>query len=176
MNNFALFSIDTAPEASRPVLETAEKAFGFLPNMLKFLSQSPIALDAYFHLMGAMKTSTLSEGARQVVYLTVSRINGCSYCLPAHGKAAKGAGLDEEQIKALQTGDPLANEKLETLRQTVESLVHKKGALTDSEMDAFFSAGYTKEQLLDILAAIAAKVISNFGHQIGKFDLDEQFK
>ena len=47
---FVVHTTETAPPASREDLETAEKLFGFVPNLLGVLAAAPIALEAYIIL------------------------------------------------------------------------------------------------------------------------------
>ena len=47
---FVVHTTETASPASREGLETAEKLFGFVPNLLGVLAAAPIALEAYIIL------------------------------------------------------------------------------------------------------------------------------
>jgi hypothetical protein len=44
---FVVHTKETAPPAAREDLETAEKLFGFIPNLFGVLAEAPIALEAY---------------------------------------------------------------------------------------------------------------------------------
>ena len=48
-------------------------------------------------------------------------------------------------------------------------------ALLVKDLDAFFAAGYTKPQALDVITNISAKVISNFANQLAINIPDEPF-
>src|SRR5258708_39663196 len=41
---------------------------------------------------------------KELVYLAVSFANECAYCLAAHRASAKKAGITEEEIRAMETG------------------------------------------------------------------------
>jgi hypothetical protein len=47
---FVVHTKETAPPAAREDLETAEKLFGFIPNLFGVLAEAPIALEAYIIL------------------------------------------------------------------------------------------------------------------------------
>ena len=81
--NFKLHDVTSAPEASRPVMEATEKAFGFLPNLYAVFAESPAAIEAYAALNNALQKCALSPVEQQVVALTVSAENNCSYCVGA---------------------------------------------------------------------------------------------
>ena len=47
---FDLHTIDTAPEAARPLLKESAKAFGRIPNLHAVMAESPEHLEAYKNL------------------------------------------------------------------------------------------------------------------------------
>ena len=47
MTDFPSHTLETAPEASKPLLENSQKAFGRLPGLHKVLAESPQAYEAY---------------------------------------------------------------------------------------------------------------------------------
>ena len=50
MSIISIHSPETAPEASRPFLEKSKERFGFSPNILGALAESPAALEGYISL------------------------------------------------------------------------------------------------------------------------------
>ena len=75
MENFSVHTIDTAPDASRPLLEGAQKTFGFVPNLIGVLAESPAVAEAYLTLSQIFDKSSLNAVERQVAILAVSRYN-----------------------------------------------------------------------------------------------------
>ena len=47
MVDFPSHDLDTAPEASKPLLENSQKAFGRLPGLHKVMAESPQVLEGY---------------------------------------------------------------------------------------------------------------------------------
>ena len=84
MAEFPVHTIESAPEASKPILEAATQKFGFTPNLLGVLAESPAALKGYMDVAGAFAGSTLDGTEQQVVLMTVSFENACTYCMAAH--------------------------------------------------------------------------------------------
>ena len=66
MSKFDVHSIETAPEKSKPLLEGAKKAFGFVPNLLGVFAESPAALEAYLSVSTAFGKSDLTAAEQQV--------------------------------------------------------------------------------------------------------------
>lgn len=47
MSRLVIHSVNTAPEAARERVEAAQKANGFLPNLIGVLANAPTALETY---------------------------------------------------------------------------------------------------------------------------------
>jgi hypothetical protein len=69
---FVVHTKETAPSAAREDLETAEKLFGFIPNLFGVLAEAPIALEAYIMLTKLLEDASLSPVEQQVVMLAGS--------------------------------------------------------------------------------------------------------
>jgi AhpD family alkylhydroperoxidase len=139
------------------------------------LAESPQVLEAYKTVQGLFEGSSLDTEARHVVWLAISAENACHYCVPAHTFLAKKAGVRDEVIDALRNGAEIPDRRLETLRRTVAQLRAKHGQLDPSEVQAFFDAGFTKQNLLDVVLGIAHKTISNFVNHLVHTPVDKPF-
>jgi AhpD family alkylhydroperoxidase len=106
-------TIDAAPAASRPLLEGVKKQLGVVPNMFRFISNSPAALESYLDLSGALNKGTLPAPMRERIALAVAEVNGCNYCLSAHTYLGKNLShLDDAEMTANRNGtsnDPSAD-------------------------------------------------------------------
>ena len=58
MTDFKVHTIDSAPDASKPTLEKAQKGLGFVPNLYGVFAESPAMLEAYATLGGIFDRST----------------------------------------------------------------------------------------------------------------------
>ena len=161
-HDFRLHSLDTAPEASRKDLEQVKQKFGRVPNFFAVAAESSAAVNAYLSLSKVFQTTALTPAEQQIVILTVSVENKCEYCVAAHSRGAKAAGVPEDVIKAIASRSPLNDPKIESLRHLVSRVVEKRGWLSDAEVLAFFSHGYSKAQLLDVMVGVSMKTLSNY--------------
>lgn len=175
MSRFPVHSIETAPAGSREGLQAARARFGFVPNLLGMLAGSPAALGAYLGVTEAFGAGTLTEVERQVVLLTVSHHHECHYCMAAHSAGATMAGIAPEVLEALRRGEPLPDARLEALRRTTDRLVTSRGWISQEETGAFLAAGFTEAQLLEVIAGIALKTISNYANHLAGTPLDAPF-
>ncbi len=175
MTSFPVHSIDTAPEAAKPVLATAQQAFGFVPNLLGVMSSSPALAEAYLTISGLFEKTALSTVEQQVVLLTVSHFHECRYCMAAHSAIAAMQQLPADVVTAIRNDQPIENTKLQALRTLVVQLVDQRGWVSESELQAFYLAGYEPSHVLDVLVGVAQKTLSNFTNHITKTPLDGAF-
>ena len=62
------------------------------------------------------------------------------------------------------------------MRVFVTRLLENRGWMDEPAMQVFYAAGYTPENVLDVLVGIAQKTLSNFTNHIAQTPLDEAFK
>jgi uncharacterized peroxidase-related enzyme len=161
MSEFQVHTPESAPAASRPTLLAAGEKVGFVPNLYGVLAESPTALEAYTTLSAIVDRSSLTSVQRHVVLLTVSRENGCGYCVAAHSTLAVMGKVPAEILAALRRGEPLPNARLEALRAFTAAVVAERGWAGGQPLDAFLAAGFDRAAVLDVVAAVAMKTLSN---------------
>ena len=80
---------DQIPEGSKQILDTMTRQLHLTPNLFKIMALSPNALNGWAGLQGALAKTldakTLDAKTRDDIALAVSQVNGCHYCLCAHG-------------------------------------------------------------------------------------------
>ncbi|MEC4089606.1 carboxymuconolactone decarboxylase family protein [Pseudoalteromonas rubra] len=170
---FTYYEPDTAPQDSKPLMAQSLASFGMLPNLHKVLAESAVTYKAYNDTFNAfMQDTSLSAVEQQVVFMTANYENNCHYCVPGHTWMMKSAGMPDDLISALREGTPLPDSKLQALQDFVKALLAKQGHIGDDALAAFLSAGYSKQQALEVLTGLAAKLISNFTNALAKTELD----
>lgn len=175
MSHFPFPDADAAPAESRPLLEGPQKALGFVPNLLRGLSNSPPTLASYVDLSRHFAKVGLTGVEMQVVLIAASVENDCAYCVAAHSTFAANLKLDPAALQALRAGAPLPDAKLDALATFVRTLVRTKGRVGDDDVNRFVAAGYTREQGLGVLIGVAMKTIANFANHYMRTPLDPQF-
>ncbi len=172
MTDFNAYTIETAPEASRPTLEGVKGAFGFVPNLQAHMAESPQLLAGYSALWDLFSKSSLTAHEQQVVYLTSNFENECHYCMAGHTTLAKMQKMDPAVIDALRAGAPLPDKRLEALHRFATEVVRNRGWVSDTEIEAFLAAGYTRRNVLEVVLGVATKVMSNYTNHIVHTPLD----
>jgi len=140
-------------------------------NIFKGMANSPAALDAYVALSGALADTSLSDAEREIVQLAVSQQNGCEYCQRAHTAIGKMAGLSDEQAVAARRGR-LEDAKLDALARFALTIHEKKGWVSDSDLDAFRSAGYSDGHIAEVVATLALATYTNYFNHINQTEPD----
>lgn len=168
------FDVPTREQVSannQAIFDQLKGALGFVPNLYATIAYSDNALSTYLNLQNA-KTS-LSKREKEVINLVVSQVNGCEYCLAAHTVLAGMNNFSSEQILEIRTGLALFNGKIDALAKLTRSIAENKGRVTDERLlDAFYAAGYTNESLVDVIVAVADKVVMNYLHNLIKIPVD----
>lgn len=172
-NGFRVHDTASASEDARAILEKVEKGYGFVPNVIGVMAESPAALEAYTTLQQILQTKTaLTPAEQQVVLLAVSRHNGCDYCVAAHTASAERAGLDAASIEALRGERELDDKGLDAVARLCRAFIDRKGWLEDADVQAFLDAGHSRQKLLDVLVGLSMKTISNYLNHIADTPLD----
>ena len=161
MTDFTTHTIDSAPEAAKPILEGVNSAFGFVPNLLATMAEAPALLEGYTTLAKIFDKTSLSETERQIILMTNNRLNGCTYCMAAHTTLSQMAKVPADVIDALRNNTPLADAKLEALRTFAAVINETRGWPSDAQIEAFLAAGYTRQTVLEVILGTSLKVLSN---------------
>jgi len=175
MSEFKVHTVDTAPEQSVAFLQGAQQAFGFVPNLIGVLAESPAVVEAYLTLSKIFDKSSLSPVERQVAILAISRINECDYCMASHSVIASMQKVPADVIQAIRNDKPIADEKLEALRTFAVSLIEKRGWLSEDDVAAFRSAGFSQAQVFEVVLAVSLKTLSNYASNLAETPLDNAF-
>ncbi|WPJ97460.1 hypothetical protein SH580_07015 [Coraliomargarita algicola] len=171
-----LHNIESAPAASKPLLENSVKAFGMIPNLHAAAAEAPGLLEAYQRLHELFQESSFNEEELTVVWQTINVEHACHYCVPAHTYIANAMGVDPSITEALRNQTRLENDKLQALHETTLAIVRNRGHLSEDEARAFFDAGYGPRQLLEIVLGLSQKVISNYVNHLAETPIDAPFQ
>lgn len=169
MTAFVQHTIDTAPADSKPVLQAAAQAYGFVPNLFGTLAESPVALQGLDKLFALIGTSSLTPQEQQATMLAVSVFNECAYCVAGHSFVARSVLLEDSAVKALRQGKPITDiPRLQALRTFAEAVLRERGHVGAPALAAFTAAGFTRQNALEVVTIVAAKVLSNYANVLAQ--------
>ncbi len=161
---------DQVSPANQANFDQLKKGLGMVPNLYATLALSEHALGNYLAFQNA--DSSITGKAREVVNLVVSQVNQCAYCLAAHTVIGGMVGFTPEQIIEIRRGTASFDTKLDALAKLVKHIVVERGHADPVRVQAFFDAGWTQENLVDAIAAIGDKTITNYLHGTTRVPVD----
>src|ERR1700728_54740 len=166
MPSYQIHTIASAPEKSRPVLEQLQQAFGFIPNLAAAISNSPKLLTAFAAVFQQVHSSSLTEQEIQIVLLTDAVVNSCAYAVALHTALALKQGVSSEETDAIRARLVPRDPRFGAVSTLAKTLIEKRGHLSESELDAFLAAGFTREQILEVITVVAASIDANYAGMI----------
>ena len=175
MADFTIHTAETAPTEAQRALETARKKFGRVPNLIGALAEAPIAAEAYLTLSDLVSRSSFTPTERHVVWFTINAYHECTYCMAAHTGIAQAEKVDAAVIETARAVGQYEDQRLETLRQFTLTMTENRGWVDAATVDAFLGAGFTKQNVLEVVTIIAHKVMSNYSNHLIGTELDDAF-
>lgn len=175
MNKFTLHTVDTAPEKSKDILAGAKEQMGAIPGLYAVMAESPEILNAYRDLHQSFTSTSFDAEELTVVWQTINVEHECHYCVPAHTGIAHSMKVDPELTEALRNQKPMPTAKLQALQDFTLAMVRERGNVSESELNAFYSAGYKQQQVLEIILGLSQKVISNYVNHVAATPVDPMF-
>src|SRR5262249_29173401 len=124
--HFQAHTKDTAPVASRPALEGAYRAFGFVPDALARMAESPTLVEAFGCAHHSFEQTSLDPLEREVVVLAAARDFGCDYCKAMHltQLASRGeASMGRAVLEGRDPGEP----RLAALARFTHAVIERRG-------------------------------------------------
>lgn len=170
-------TIENVDPKAKAALEGARKSLGFVPNMYANMANSPGLLETYLTGYDLFrKESGFTPAEQEAVFLTISRFNGCTYCMAAHSMIGdKMSKVPPSSLQALRDGKPLPDAKLQVLSAFTRKMVDTRGKPTPAEVQEFLAAGFSERQVLEIILAIAVKTLSNYSNHVFHTEVDSAF-
>jgi uncharacterized peroxidase-related enzyme len=175
MGNFTRHTPESAPAETADVLSQVRDRYGFVPNLAAYLAESPASLDAVLRLQEAFDRTSLTPEEQQLVLLTVSATNACSYCTTVHTALARRSGLGPDAIRAVRERESIADRRLGALRDFVVALVAERGRVGDRALDEFLAAGYTRAQAFEVVMGVALKTFTNYCNHLAGAEPNAEF-
>jgi AhpD family alkylhydroperoxidase len=172
MIDFTVHDENTAPAASRKMLEGARSRLGFVSTLAGVMAESPELLEAYNAAFASFMRTSLPTLAKHTVLITASVVNACSYCVAAHSTMAHRARMHEVDLEALRDDRPMDDPGLEAVRLLTRAIVDNRGWLDDTRIDSFLESGYTRRHVLDVVLGVGVKTLSNYTNHVADTPLD----
>jgi alkylhydroperoxidase family enzyme len=176
MTSFPVHTIEAAPDRSRPALQQLRSAFGVIPNIAGAMATSPVLINSLVALFDNVHGGSFTEAQIQVVLLTDAVTNGSTWAVAFHTALALKEGIDPAEVQAIREGRLPKDGKFAALSRLAKTMIEKRGRLDDEDITGFLAAGFGKDHLLEVIAAVAASTITNYTGSITKPPLEAPFQ
>ena len=175
MSRLPLRTIEDAPAEAQPRLEAAQKNNGFLPNLVRLLTNAPVALETYQTVGEINGRASLTLAEREAVQITAAATHGCGFCVAGHTAIAdKKAKMDQGVISALRDKAQVPDARLDAVARFTEAVIASRGAVSDAELAAFKAAGFDDQAALEVVLGVSLATLCNFANNMGQPDLNPQ--
>lgn len=145
----------------KALLDQVNQAFGATPNMFKAVANSPAALKSMWGSFGALGGGVIDAKLGEQIAVAVADRNACEYCLAAHTALGRKAGVSAEGMAAAQRGESADPATAAALAFALK-LVNGRGNISEADVQAVRQAGFSDEQVVEILAHVALNLFTNY--------------
>jgi AhpD family alkylhydroperoxidase len=175
-SSFVQHTVESAPAASRRLMEGTARRLGYLPSAVGRIAASPQLLDGFLKVNGLFETTKLDPLAREVVAMTIGARNGCHICVAMHTAGLVAMGASPQLLAALRNQEPIEDGRLEAVRVFTLEVLATAGAVGTAPMNAFLAQGFTVQNALEVVLGIGTYTMSTLANRLTEAPLDEQLE
>ena len=175
MKKLIMHTLESAPPASRPLLQSSVDSFGWIPWQSAYMAESPALLSSYQFAHDAFSQCSLNEEERAIVWITTGLVNDCAYTIQAHSWIAQHKGVPPATIEALIRHPAALPDRLAALHQFTRTVALAQGHIPTKAVDALLSAGYSQQNMLDVILGVAQKTMSALLNSVAGTEIEPQF-
>ena len=176
MSGYPVYTLESAPAQSRPVLQQLQQTFGLVPNIAAKMAESPVLINGFIGLFQRVHSSSLTEPQIQTLLLTNAVTNASEWPVAFHTALALKEGVSEADVDAIRRRALPDDPALAALSEVARTLIEKRGRLTERDQQRFLEAGFSAAQLLEVIAVVAASTITNYASSVTQPPLEAQFE
>lgn len=156
-----LLTIDTAEGKAKQLLTAVKQMMGKEINLMSAMANAPAALEGYLSLSSALAGGALHPRLREQLAVVTAGYNQCNYCASAHTFLGSKAGIDEIELDNNLKGRS-ADFKTQVALSFALKLIEHRGQVDAEDIDLVRQAGYSDEEIIEILAHVALNTFTNY--------------
>lgn len=173
MARIKLLGDDEVDSRAGATLRRFRRSWGRDWNLLRVMAHSPALLDAFHGLWHGLQETSLTARDRELIDLYLAARNGCRYCIPAHIRGAREAGIDDADIRAIIDDQPPSWPRGRVLRTLTGRLIETRGKLPDDEFERFKTDGVSEREMIEVIGEIAHCTFTNYLNRLAATDIDD---
>jgi len=161
MSHVPLVDPATATGTVQENLAQIEAAFGATPAMFRAVANSPAALASMWGSFAAFGAGALGPALSEQIAVAVANRNSCDYCLAAHTALGRKAGLDDDALRAAQSGES-DDARTAALLRFVLQLVEHRGQVGAGDVQQVRAQGWSEEEIVEAIGQVALNLYTNY--------------
>lgn len=162
MVNFTFHTPENTSVHTKDLLTQIQKGYGFIPNLFGYMAEAPTTVEAYLALNELISKTSLTPAQQQVALLAVSVENDCDFCSVAHRAMGKMKNANAQTLTAISSHGEINDPRDRALAVFAQTLTKKRGRPSETELQAFLDAGFTKQQIFEVILIVSIKTLSNY--------------
>jgi uncharacterized peroxidase-related enzyme len=168
MVDFTFHTPENTSGKTKELLAGIQKGYGFFPNLFGYMAEAPTTVEAYLALNDLVSKTSLTPAQQQVALLAVSVENACDFCTIAHRAMGKMKNANAQTLTALGSHSAINDPQDRALSAFAQSVTKNRGRPSEAEVKAFMDAGFTKQQIFEVILIVSIKTLSNYINHLTK--------
>ncbi|MCF6324055.1 MAG: carboxymuconolactone decarboxylase family protein [Gammaproteobacteria bacterium] len=174
MIEFTFHTQENTSGQAKALLDDIQQGYGFVPNLFAYMAEAPITIKAYLAMNELISKGSFSAAQQQVALLTVSKENGCDFCITAHRAMGKLNKANQETLSAIHNDTEIKDSSDYALAIYTRKVVKQRGFVSDDDINEFIAAGFTKENVLEVVLIVSIKTLSNYINHITRPEANDE--
>jgi len=174
MSEFTFHTQENTSGQTRALLEAIQQGYGFVPNLFAYMAEAPTTIEAYLSMNELISKSSFSAAQQQVALLAVSKENGCDFCITAHRAIGKMSKANQQTLDAIHNDAEIEDSLDRTLAAYARKVVKQRGYVSDENINEFIAAGFTRQNVLEVILIVSIKTLSNYINHITEPEVNDE--
>lgn len=171
MNRINVVSNEGASAEQKALFEAIHAQLGMVPNFLRVIGNSTVALKAFLGLYGVAGAGSLDALTRERIALAIAEQNACQYCVSAHTAIGSNTGLSGDEMQANRAGTS-QDAKAAAAVKFANALAEHKGGVSQAEISEVRQAGYSDADIAEIIMHVGLNLITNIVGKASQLEID----
>lgn len=152
---------DQASGKLKELFAAVNTKMGLVPNVMRTMANSPTVLEGYLAFEQSLSKSSIGNEFNELIALTVAAVNDCDYCNSAHSFSAGKLGIDIQSVELAREAVSV-DDKISAGLKFVKEITLLKGHVSEMAVEKVKKAGYDDTAIIEIIAAVAINVFTNY--------------
>ncbi|OLZ43554.1 carboxymuconolactone decarboxylase family protein [Amycolatopsis keratiniphila] len=148
-----------APAKSAELLGDIIERHGSVGPMISAMANSPALLQGYLDFSRAMKRAKLPRALGEKISLALQEWIGCALCLQAHTRAARAAGLGDDDIALARQGTSTDRREAALIAYAVRVLA-EPASIGDEDVAELRRHGWSDRHIADTVGLVSLNLLT----------------